>query len=275
MFPPRKILFPVDFSERSLAVIPTAEAFARKFDAELTLMHVKNPAAVYDPAMKPETRLNDFAACLAFQGLQVKTTLSCGDPADAIVRYAHDTKSDLILMPTHGYGPFRRFLLGSVTLKVLHDAWCPVWTDAHCDELDAKPAARIRNIVCAVDLTTKGHPALQFAWQLAKAAGAKMTIVHAVPLLTSYGAEYVAADWQEEIAAAAEKQIECLQRSEGTNAPVEIVLGEVATAVRGAAEEDKADVVVIGRSVEDRGLGRLRTHAYSIIRQSHCPVISV
>lgn len=275
MFPPRKILFPVDFSERSMAVVPTAEAFARKFDSELTLMHVKNPAALYDPAMKPETRLKEFASRKEFSGIQVRTMLSSGDPADAIVRFAHDVKSDLILMPTHGYGPFRRFLLGSVTLKVLHDAWCPVWTDAHCDDLDAKPATRIRSVVCAVDLTTKGHPALQFAWQLAKANDAKITIVHAVPLLTSYGAEYVAADWQEEIAQAAEKQIECLQKSEGTSAPVEIVLGEVATAVRGAAEEDKADVVVIGRSVEDRGLGRLRTHAYSIIRHSHCPVISV
>ena len=232
MFPPRKILFPVDFSERSLAVVPTAEAFARQFDAELTLMHVKNPAAVYDPAMTPETRLKDFAGCLAFNGLKVKTTLSCGDPADAIVRYAqHEERSDS--MPTHGYGPFRRFLLGSVTLKVLHDAWCPVWTDAHCEAMDSKPARRIRSVVCAVDLTAKGHPALQFAWQLAKANDAKITIVHAVPLLTSYGAEYVAADWQEEIAAAAETQIECLQKSEGTSAPVEIVLGEVATAVRG------------------------------------------
>jgi hypothetical protein len=35
---------------------------------------------------------------------------------------------DLIVTPTHGYGLFRRFLFGSATLKVLHDAACPVWT---------------------------------------------------------------------------------------------------------------------------------------------------
>jgi hypothetical protein len=29
---------------------------------------------------------------------------------------------DLIMMPTHGVGTFRSFLVGSVTAKVLHDA---------------------------------------------------------------------------------------------------------------------------------------------------------
>jgi hypothetical protein len=35
----------------------------------------------------------------------------------------------MILMPTHGYGPFRQMLLGSVTAKVLHDSKCPVLTE--------------------------------------------------------------------------------------------------------------------------------------------------
>ena len=48
MFPPRKILFPIDFSERSTAVVPTAAALARKFDAELELMNVKNPMPLED-----------------------------------------------------------------------------------------------------------------------------------------------------------------------------------------------------------------------------------
>ena len=32
------------------------------------------------------------------------------------------------MMPTHGCGPLRRFLLGSVTAKVLHDVSTAVWT---------------------------------------------------------------------------------------------------------------------------------------------------
>ncbi len=32
------------------------------------------------------------------------------------------------MLPTHGRAPLRRFLLGSVTAKVLHDLTVPVWT---------------------------------------------------------------------------------------------------------------------------------------------------
>jgi nucleotide-binding universal stress UspA family protein len=221
----------------------------------------------------PETQLEEFAARDEFKGLSLTTRIAIGDPANEIVEFAHDQKSDLIVMPTHGYGPFRRFLMGSVTLKVLHDAWCPVWTDAHTEMLPEKP--RFRTIVCAVDLTNKSHTTLQWAWLFAKANDAKIILVHAIPMLASYGAEYVYGDWQQQIADAAGKQIDCLQRSEHTSAPVEIVMGEVAGAVQSVVEAESADLLVIGRSVDDRPLGRLRTHAYPIIRHSTCPVVSV
>ena len=68
----------------------------------------------------------------------VRLTLE-GDPGRIIADYAAKEKVDLIMMPTHGYGPFRRFLLGSVTAKTLHDAQCPVWTSAHLSESSAAP----------------------------------------------------------------------------------------------------------------------------------------
>jgi len=274
MFPPKRILFPVDFSERCDAVVPTAEAFARKFGSELTFMHVKNPVQL-EGAPVGTHAIEAFASRAEFRGLEARTATMTGDPATEIVKFAHDQKMDLILMPTHGYGPFRRFLLGSVTLKVLHDAWCPVWTSAHTEALDPVLEPKFRSIVCAVDLTHKSHPTLQWAWNFAKMMDAKILLVHAIPLLANYGAEYVQADWQREISDAAIRQLDCLQRSEHTFAPVDIVVGEAAGAVREAAEEAKADLVVIGRSNDDRLMGRLRTHAYPIIRHSPCPVISV
>jgi nucleotide-binding universal stress UspA family protein len=275
MFPPKRILFPVDFSERCAGVAPMAAAFARKFESELMLIHVKNPALIDRSGLGPESKLKFFAAREEFKGLNIRTMMPLGDPAAEIIRFAHDVKTDLIFMPTHGYGTFRRFLLGSVTLKVLHDAWCPVWTDAHNQELPASIAPQFRSIVCAVDLSDKARPAIDWAWKFAQANRAKMVLVHAVPLLTTYGAEYVPAEWQDQIAASAQKQLDSLQHSEQTSAPVQIVLGEVANAVRTAAEDEKADLLVIGRSLDDGPLGRLRTHAYSIVRHSPCPVVSV
>jgi nucleotide-binding universal stress UspA family protein len=49
----------------------------------------------------------------------------------------------------------------------------------------------------------------------------------------------------------------------------------VAGYVKAIADETYADLVVIGRSPDTGVLGRLRTHAYALIRESPCPVISI
>ena len=55
------------------------------------------------------------------------------------------------MMLTHDYGPFRRFLLGSVTAKILHDAACPVWTSAHLETWPVAGDVGIRKVLGAVD----------------------------------------------------------------------------------------------------------------------------
>ena len=51
--------------------------------------------------------------------------------------------------------------------------------------------------------------------------------------------------------------------------------GEVATVIREAAEENRADLVIIGRGVMQETFGRMRTNVYAIVREAPCPVISV
>jgi nucleotide-binding universal stress UspA family protein len=60
----------------------------------------------------------------------------------------------------------------------------------------------------------------------------------------------------------------------GTSAEVRLRGGEVAPVVHRAALDFNADLVVIGRGVLQEPLGRLRTYAYAIIRDSPCPVLS-
>jgi nucleotide-binding universal stress UspA family protein len=49
-----------------------------------------------------------------------------GDPAFAILEQAKASQADIILMGTHGRGGLARFLIGSVSNSVLHQADCPV-----------------------------------------------------------------------------------------------------------------------------------------------------
>jgi nucleotide-binding universal stress UspA family protein len=202
-----------------------------------------------------------------------------GDPAARIIEFAHREEAGLIVMPTHGYGPFRRFILGSNTAKVLHDADCPVWTGVHLGE--ARPdAVELKHVLCAVDLGAQSVPALAWAEGLRKLFGARLTVMHvtaAVPASEHEEAQRATLRW------AAEKELQrvldaCSSTMTigGTSCPTLVIeAGEPADAICGAAARLKADVVVIGRGSAAGVFGRLRTNAYAIIRQSPCPVVSV
>jgi nucleotide-binding universal stress UspA family protein len=51
-----------------------------------------------------------------------------GRPAEEIVRLAADEHVDVIVIATHGYSGFNRFLFGSVADRVVRTAQCPVLT---------------------------------------------------------------------------------------------------------------------------------------------------
>lgn len=60
-------------------------------------------------------------------GVQVESLVQFGQPADVILEYAQELKVDAIVMTTHGRSGISRWLLGSVTQKVLSAAPCPVF----------------------------------------------------------------------------------------------------------------------------------------------------
>jgi nucleotide-binding universal stress UspA family protein len=283
----QKILFPIDLSDTCSAAAPWVEKMAKKFQAEVLLLHVLEmpPAyfsdwygytAVIDTDAIRDARINEVNAYLIdkFQGLQVRRDVVEGDAAQVICQYAKEHSVGLIMMPTHGYGIFRSLLLGSVTAKVLHDAECPVWTDVHVEE--APPAsAEFANIMCAVDLSESSVRTMRFAAKLAQDLNAKLWLIHAIPGAEARPEKYFDADLQAFLEDEARKTILKMQETAGVTAQLCFGAGEVAGVVREAASHHSADQVVIGRGHASSTLGRLRTNTYSIIRQSPCPVISV
>src|SRR5215467_3970763 len=82
------------------------------------------------------------------------------------------------MMPTHA-GQFRRMLLGSTTAKVLRDVDCPVLTMQHAATI-APRSMEHRTWICAVELSSDPERLLLFAREAASAAGAKLSVVHAI-----------------------------------------------------------------------------------------------
>jgi nucleotide-binding universal stress UspA family protein len=284
-----RILLPVDFSDRSVGAARYAATIARHFHSRVTLLHVLQPPHYEFAALEVggpmlselfanrtaqvRKELDEFAAA-EFAGVETETVLVEGDPARSIVDHAHRQQVDLIIIPTHGYGPFRRFILGSVTAKVLHDADCPVWTGVHLEHTPAVASIPFHSILCAVDLGPQSSRVLAWAAQMARAFGAQLSIVHAVPCATAQAHPSDTA-WRESVLRQAREEIDRLPADHPPGTEVLVEGGDPPAVVRALAEKRHADLLVIGRGSAAGVFGRLRTNAYAIIRESPCPVVSV
>ncbi len=279
----KHIVFPVDLSERSRSTAPFVSAMARRFGAEVTLISVA-PFLPYCAAVEPgmatmldyDQMKSDLQMMLdgvlieEFKDVSVRRIAEVGTPAEIITRLAHDEKTDLIMMPTHGYGPFRRLLLGSVTAKVLHDAHCPVWTTAHSEEPLTSQHVNCRNVMCAVDGGEQSLSLIKWAAKFSERTGASLRVVHVTGRSEPWE-EALAKTLREE----ARERIQGLLDSADIAAPLCVASGSVDELVRCEALRHSADLIVVGRGILQGSLGRLRTNVYGIIRQSPCPVLSI
>jgi nucleotide-binding universal stress UspA family protein len=197
-----------------------------------------------------------------------------GNVAAVITGYAETNDVDLVAMPTHGYGPFRRALLGSVTAKVLHDARFPVWTSTHAPEPLHRAHPKPRFILGAVDLQPESQQTPEAGLQLGREAGAQVEIA------------YVAPEGKTNAAHAANRIAELISRIEREQsatvvqykeAQADNVLdgGGIAQYIRRAARRQRSDLIVTGRGCIQGELSRLRANAYAIFREAPCPVLSV
>jgi nucleotide-binding universal stress UspA family protein len=282
----KHILFPFDFSPQGLQAVPFVQALARRCDARITVFSVIPPVwELPPPGMRPlagdqsrdsvqavQDRL-DHSFVDEFRGLCVERVVDGGDPAFQIAAFARNHQIDLIVMPTHGLGAFRRYLVGSVTAKVLHDATCPVWTAAHTEV--QRSSELPRQVLCAVDGTPKSAGLLQCADAFCKTLDARLNVLHVLGPITDWPSLARERDLQERVRENARADIDKIQQAAGLTLPVRVAVGEIVDTVVEEARQEQADLVIIGRGSIGEPFGRLRTHAFGIVQGSPCPVLSV
>lgn len=289
------ILLPVDFSERCLGMTHYARAMAEKYAAELILLHVVNPvfvtpelggappAAIAVPQwlITEKNKLLEEFAEAELSGLRVRRLVYEGIPEMQIVEIAKSENVQLVVMPTHGYGVFRRFLIGSVTAKVLDDVSAAVLTGIHMEKHVHDKSEEFGTIACAIDMKSGISQTLLAAAQLASDFGAKLGVVHVAPAQGKGIGVANPADLQPQLEEMVSSE---LAKNKFTFAPGQLVSavdsGDIAEAICGFVERIGAHLLVIGRDHGDETTsptpaGRLRSHTYSIIRQANCPVLSL
>lgn len=134
-----RILIPTDGSECADAAATEAIELAATFDATLHVVYVVDAAALpstidagyvsealEDAGEEAIERVRERAAAAGVE--DVASEVVYGAPHRSIVQYADEADVDLIVMGTHGRSGIERYLLGSVTEKVVRTAGVPVLT---------------------------------------------------------------------------------------------------------------------------------------------------
>lgn len=140
----QKILAPLDGSDFSECSLDHVKAIATGCQVpEVVLLRVVEPihssdVAAYveagidttllmkDVQQSAETYIARVAESLSKAGLPAKGVVVTGWAADSIMKYAEENGVDLIIMSTHGRSGISRWVMGSITDKVVRSSRIPV-----------------------------------------------------------------------------------------------------------------------------------------------------
>jgi nucleotide-binding universal stress UspA family protein len=183
----KKIMVPLDGSKLSENALVAAVALAQKAQAELILLSVPimkhvmvmpeySGYATMLPEQSLEDSRHDFKEYLAHlcdnripSQLATRIEVVDGDEASVIVDRASAEQVDLIVMATHGRSGLSRWMMGSVTEKVLQQAPCPV--------LAVRNDAPIERVLITLDGSAASEAALEPGLTMALALGASVTLL--------------------------------------------------------------------------------------------------
>ncbi len=97
--------------------------------------------------------------------------------ASTILKYAEDNGMDLIILSTHGRSGFDRWSMGSVAEKLLKGADIPLFLVRSTETAIMVPA-QLRKFLAPVDGSPLAEQAMPHVEQLARSAGAEVTLLY-------------------------------------------------------------------------------------------------
>ncbi len=218
-----------------------------------------------------QLRLRDFAQ-ENFPETHTECFAELGEAGSVIHDVLRHQGGDLVMLSTHGRGPIRRFMLGSVTTKLLHDVSCAVWTATGA--ATAAKKTHYKSIVCAVDDSQEALSVLKAGSALAESYGAKLAVVHVLgmppmAMEIDYGAI------RNDLLLAAQQRLRETMAKMNIVAPHAVIEGSIANALHDWVARQQGDLLIAGRGHAQDPLGRVWSNLYSIVRESPCPVVSI
>ena len=289
----KKILCAIDRSPSSLQAFGYALALARWQSARLNLLEVIEEAlppgvnrAPTSDGVPNETRttlerdLRRVLTARRASDVQVEIFMRKGKVVQEILAQAKASRSDLLVIGSHGRGGVQRLVLGSVAEKVLRLATCPVLTVRRGVRLVRRSRSPFATILCPTDFSAAANKAVAYAKRLAQEADAKLILMTAVEW--PFGDEVTSgavAELQKSIASNASDALTRLlprPASNGPRAQAIVAVGKASAAIVKVARARSVDLIVMG--VSGRGaldVAILGSTTHHVIREGAWPVLTV
>lgn len=185
----KKILVPTDFSEQAENALKVAAQLAKKYDAEIYLLHmIELPADMSNPV--GETRSHDLPEALFFMkmakkkfgqllsspylsGIKLRDTVEFNQAFEGIMETSRKYGCDFIVMGSQGASGFKEMFIGSNTEKVVRTSEIPVLVIKN-----DHPSFEVKNFVFATNLEEHGRETLKKVVDFAQFMASKLHLVY-------------------------------------------------------------------------------------------------
>jgi len=299
----KKILVPVDFSEPSKTAVNYGLSLALQFKGKLVLAHIvpsstaldytfpsENLALEREQAENAKSALASLIPAEYRDRVNLQTIVKLGftmerfDVRSEVFGIVRDEKIDLIVMGVHGRPAIERFLLGSITERLLHKAAVPILRITHLDptrDIYKSGPVPLRHILYATDLSDNARAGLRLSAELARTAGARLTALHVLPVSGTYQ-DAAVGFLQDEIKSLRETTKTMLEHSipedirKDVNITPVLLEGEPSRKIIAFANEQKVDLIVMnlhGKNVVERAI--LGSTIERVIHSVNIPVLTV
>lgn len=192
----QKILVPLDGSDLAEKALPYAKTIAKLKNSEVVLFAVSITTSGGRRNRLLKSYLDVNAKSLESQGIKASTAVSYGDVAEDIIEYADKNKVDLIIISTHGYSGIKRWMLGSVTQKVLYGTCTPVLLIKSKSPKISK--IEFKKILLPLDGSLFSETTFPYVEELTKDTNAEIVLlqVSEPPVVPSYGNRPINPTWE-------------------------------------------------------------------------------
>ncbi|MBI4340387.1 MAG: universal stress protein [Chloroflexi bacterium] len=296
----KRILVPLDGSSLAEQVLPYARTLAAGLGSTVELLRCIEPVAAEfsDPAhgvfldkvvenflAKAKEYLETVSQPFRQAGVSVSYATHEGDPATKILEEAEKEKDTLIALSTHGRSGITRWVIGSVTSKVLEMTTNPMLVIHPQADEPVQERVKLTSMIVPLDGSKMAEQILPQVMAVARALTLKVILVRVTPSPADYYRymEYPVGryqDFSKEVDLAAvqylEETAQKIKDQGASQVERRLMHGQPAAAVVDMAKETPEAIVAMsthGRS----GVGRwvLGSVADRVVRHSGSPVLLV